>query len=83
MFVMLFVHCNLGEELKSELDCGVPLPWIEACSYCCTSSCLWIFVEIELNDSGEKNPNTCFLPHRCSAVKTFFLTLIKTFFFTP
>lgn len=61
MFVMLFVHCNLGEKFKSELDCGVPLPRMEACSYCCTSSCLWIFVEIELNDSGgKKTPKPVF-----------------------
>lgn len=32
-----------------------------------------------------RKPNTSFLPHRCSAVKTFFffLTRIKTFFFHP
>lgn len=40
MFVISFVHYNLGEKLKSELEHGVPLPQKEACSDYCITSCL-------------------------------------------
>lgn len=68
----MFVHYSLGEQLKSELEHDYLCPGRRPVQITAPLPVCGFLLKLSLMMGEGGNPNTYFLPHRCSAVKTFF-----------